>query len=192
MKNIFLILMLITSFLSQAQIVDIKNLDSQSDLPSGSYIKDINGDFDKFVGTWVWVDAGKSVTFKLQKITRYLDSEYNNYSDFMIGDYSYSSNGRVIVNTISQNSDPNPDLHPMYSCCPYETQIMFSFKDVRLRKDECRAFFEFLPGSTTQMKLTLKNNEGPRGTLVPEGGSLDITQSNPSFIIPNDIILTKQ
>lgn len=191
MKYILLILILLTSSVFQAQVFDVKDSNLPSEIPSGSYIKDIDGDFDKFVGTWVWTNnSGQKVTFKLQKVTHYLDAE-NNYSDFMIGDYSYSVFGRVVVNTINRQSDPNPSLHPMYSCCPFDTKITFTFEDVLMQKDEYSAFFEFLPGSTTQMKFTLKNNEGPKGVLVSDGESPNVPQpSLTSF--PGNITLTKQ
>ncbi|AIL46990.1 DUF6705 family protein [Elizabethkingia anophelis] len=192
MKSIFLTLLLFVSTFFNAQTVDIKSPNIPADMPAGSYIKDIDGDFDKFTGTWVWNNGGQNVTFKIQKVTRYLDPEFNNYSDFVIGDYSYTNNRIIIVNTINTTTDPNPDFHPMFSAWPTDNKLEFTFKDVIIQKDDCIAVFEFLPGTTTQMKLILKNRGGIKGVLVPEGGSIDVPQTNPDFTIPNNIILTKQ
>ena len=63
------------------------------------------------------------------------------------------------------------------------------FKDIILNKRNCEAIFEFLPGSTTQLKMTLKNREG-MGVLVNEGDPMPVF--NHGFTIPNDIVLTKQ
>lgn len=115
-------------------------------MPAGSYIKDIDGDFDKFTGTWVWNNGGQNVTFKIQKVTRYLDPEFNNYSDFVIGDYSYTNNRIIIVNTINTTTDPNPDFHPMFSAWPTDNKLEFTFKDVIIQKDDCIAVFEFYRG----------------------------------------------
>lgn len=147
-------------------------------MPAGSYIKDIDGDFDKFTGTWVWNNGGQNVTFKIQKVTRYLDPEFNNYSDFVIGDYSYTNNRIIIVNTINTTTDPNPDFHPMFSAWPTDNKLEFTFKDVIIQKDDCIAVLSFT-GDHHSNETYIKNRGGIKGVLVPEGGSIDVPQTNP-------------
>ena len=199
MKKLILTLALFFNFCANAQsIVDICSGDSLFDLPTGSYRKDIDGKLDKFAGTWVWTNGAEEVTFKLQKVVYQYFSEENGYEDYMIGNYKYTkNNGSLeVVNTILTPSKFNfagnllPQFHPMYAACPEnETIIDFNFTDTILNKKDCRAVLEFLPGSTTQMKLTQKNR-GTHGVEVNDGDPIPVF--NPDFTIPNEIVLTKQ
>lgn len=156
------------------------------DMPANSYIKDIDGEFDVYIGTWVWTNGNETVTFKLQKVTHQLFAESGSYLDYMIGDYKYVVNNITIVNSIDQTLDLLPEQHPMFASCPEsQSKIDFIFKDIIIQKDFCRAIFEFLPNSTTQMLLIQKNPEtiGSIGAVSPY---------NYNFTIPNNIVLTKQ
>lgn len=177
------------SLFTNAQIVGLYTGENSDDMPAGSYLKDINNDFDKFHGTWVWTDGFQTVTFKLRKVVHALNATSGAYEDYMIGDYvvttEYGFN--TIVNTTNL-LNVDPEVHPMYCRAPENSEkIDFIFKDVVLQKQSCRAIFEFLPGSTTQMKLTLKNSEGYG---VPSYGVPE--PFNHEFTIPNEIVLTKQ
>ncbi len=77
----------------------------------------------------------------------------------------------------------------MYSPCAEPNLINFGFIDVLLDKHFCKAIFEFLSGSTTQVKLTLQNKEGLI-SLVQPGEPHPVY--NPDFTIANNIVLTKQ
>jgi hypothetical protein len=199
MKKVIIILFVLFNYGINAQsIVDICSGESFYDLPSGSYIKDVDGQLDKFAGTWIWTNGNEEVTFKLQKVVHQYFSEYGTYEDYMIGDYKYTkNNGSLIV--VNSGAPPSqfilvdhllPEFHPMYANCPEsETIIDFIFTDIIVDNESCRAIFEFLPGSTTQIKLTQKNREG-MGIMINEGDPIPVI--NQGFTIPNDIILTKQ
>jgi len=195
MKKILILTVLLLNFYVQSQTFKICSGNVIQDIPTGGYIKDIDGQFDKFSGTWVWTSGGEKVTFKLQKVTHQFFAEYGSYKDYMIGDYSYTKNygNEVVVNTINPTLSLLPEFHPMYTGCPdSDTTIDFIFTDVIINKGYCSAILEFLPGSTTQMKLTLKNSEGPIGYKVNEGEPLVAPPFNYGFTIPNEIVLTKQ
>lgn len=198
MKKILLFITILFSSYAKAQIYNICET-ILNDVPSGSYIKDIDGKLDKFAGVWVWTNGNETVTYKLQKVVHQYDSELGSYEDYMIGNYSYTKNNGTItvVNTLNSADMFNPEInllsqfHPMFAFCPKnETTIDFIFKDIVLNKDGCRAVFEFLPGSTTQMKLTQKNREEGIGVLINVGDPIPVF--NYGFTIPNDIVLTKQ
>lgn len=199
MKKIIISFAIFFNLCANAQsIVDICSGESLYDLPAGSYRKDINGKLDKFTGTWVWINGSEEVTFKLQKVVHQYFSEENGYEDYMIGNYKYTKNNGsiIVINTIripsKFNDVPNvlPEFHPLYAqCTEADTSINFNFTDILLNKEDCRAIFEFLPGSTSQMKLTLKNREG-MGVLINEGDPMPVF--NHGFTIPNEIVLTKQ
>lgn len=196
-KFIFILFVLFNYGINAQSIVDICSIESVYHLPSGSYIKDVNGKLDKFAGTWIWTNGNEEVTFKLQKVVHQYFFESGTYEDYMIGDYKYTKNNGslVVVNSMAPPSQLIfvdhllPEFHPMYASCPEnETTIDFLFKDIILGKDFCEAVFEFVPGSTTQMKLT-QSREG-MGIMINEGDPIPVI--NQGFTIPNDIILTKQ
>ena len=164
---------------------------SYDEIPQNSYFKDIFNTFDPFVGTWVYVNGNQKVTLSIKKVTKKYFADRKIYKDFIVGNYSYSTDGGItyVVNTIPQFLNTNPDSNPMYSPCAEANLINFGFIDVLLDKHFCKAIFEFLPGSTTQVKLTLQN-EGTHGVLINEGETF--TPTNPDFTIPNNIVLTKQ
>lgn len=78
----------------------------------------------------------------------------------MIGNYSYSidDGNTYIVNTINSLINDDPEENPMYSSCVEDinTKIYFGFEDVVLEKGFCKAYFEFLPNSLTQLQVLLK------------------------------------
>lgn len=190
MKNIIkiMILLLFTSTTNaQTNIVDVYDGVAQ-DAPAGTYFKDINNTFTKFLGTWKWQDGNKILTFKIEKVTQYFHQQYGVYEDFIIGNYSYTedSGTTYIVNTITQNIGiNNPDLVPLYSGGTLtQLEIKFAFTDVGYNKSSCNALFKFLPNSNTQVELKLSNRGG--GYISPD------TPPNPNFSIPNNVVLTKQ
>ncbi|WP_291082822.1 DUF6705 family protein [Flavobacterium sp. BFFFF1] len=192
MKNIFLAFILITGFCSHSQItVGLRDGYWLEDMPPGSYIKDINNEFDKFQGKWVWTNGNETVTFKLQKVIHHLNP-CGSYEDFMIGNYSYTKdNGlNVVVNTINQSLSLAADDNPMFSfITKSQSMIDFYFHDIALNKEDCRAIFEFLPGSTTQMTVKFKNRETFGIVVDPNNPPPPYDYS---FTIPQGIVLTKE
>jgi hypothetical protein len=104
------------------------------DVPKGSYIKDVNNTFDKILGTWKWQEGNKVLVFKIEKVTKYFDKNYQVYVDFIKGNYSYSKDGgkTFIVNTITQNiGKDDPDSNPLYSSGTVNKIVYnFAFEDI--------------------------------------------------------------
>ena len=191
MKNILKITMLcltVNFATCQINIVPIGGGNFYKDVPSGTYIKDVNNTFNKFLGTWKWQSGNEILVFKIEKVTQYLNQEYGVYEDFIKGNYSYSIDGGItfIVNTISQNVGNNdPDINPMYSCGTLDlNKIKFTFYDVIKNKERCSAYFTFLSSSLTQAQIKIENVG--RGYLLPE------VPPDPTFSIPDNVIVTKQ
>ncbi|KAB8154243.1 hypothetical protein EZY14_007345 [Kordia sp. TARA_039_SRF] len=102
MKNIISIICgLFTSLLfAQEQIVPLTQegiLDEEENIVY--YYKDINGDLNKFLGTWKYQDATKEliVTFYLNQHVDYSGS----YSDEIYARFKYTENGTIIYNTLN-------------------------------------------------------------------------------------------
>jgi hypothetical protein len=188
MKNIFKILLLlfVNSIFAQNNIINVYDGMPQ-DSPSGTYLIDINNTFSKILGTWQWGEGNKVLTFKIEKVTKYLDVKYGVYQDFIKGNYSYTiDNGNTyVVNTISQNLGiDNSEINALYSPGTInQLSFKFTFRDVVYNKSQCNAVFKFLPNSSTQVELKLTNDS--RGYIYPE------VAPRYDFSIPDKVILTK-
>ncbi|MEM6722257.1 MAG: DUF6705 family protein [Bacteroidota bacterium] len=160
------------------------------DVPDYTYFKDINNTFGKFIGTWKFEHNNHIVIFKIIKITQKYDPEFKAYEDYLLGNYSYSTDGgaNYIVNTFETSVENDVESYPMYSSCAETNKISFIFTDVLLNKKSCWIFFEFLPNSITQMKVSIKNPEKNIGLITNEGG----IYKNIAFTLPVIMTVTKQ
>ncbi|MDX1318361.1 DUF6705 family protein [Bizionia paragorgiae] len=111
MKNIILIVLMIVTFTCKAQspIVDIA--DRQIDLVDGVYLKDVNNELDKFIGTWLYTNGNTSLIVKFQKKTQVYSGKY--YRDILVGEYRYIENGIEKINTLP-NFDNQDNLESLY------------------------------------------------------------------------------
>jgi hypothetical protein len=111
MKKILIIALTITTVNGMAQ--QIVPLFGDADIyisNSGHYYKDVDNDFDKFVGTWKWIDNSNSWTVVLKKILQIDDGDGYTY-DALYGEYQYIENGIEKVNTLANINDTN--IHPL-------------------------------------------------------------------------------
>lgn len=93
---------MITAFSCKAQSV-IKSLDGDGSCPpydSDCYEKDVNNEYEKFVGEWKYQNGNTSLTFKLKKELHYQTSNNANYEDLLVGEYQYIENGIEKANTL--------------------------------------------------------------------------------------------
>ncbi|WP_299367826.1 DUF6705 family protein [Winogradskyella sp.] len=107
MKHIVSIIFIISLFLCKAQSI-IKSLDGDGSCPpydTNCYEKDVNNEFDKFVGTWKYIEGNTELTFKLKKELHYQTSEDSNYMDLLVGEYKYIEDGIEKVNTLTDFDD---------------------------------------------------------------------------------------
>lgn len=193
LRYILVLIFLSTISNSQAQnnIISIRdNTPSKKHL--GSYIKDIYGDFDQYLGTWIWQDGNNKVTFIIKKITQKYIQRCSCYCDLMVADYVYTTDNDFsnIVDTrlISQNST-NPDDYQMLTIDANLNYVKFVFKDIGINKHQTgfsSATFYKMTGFTNQMTLVLENPNTPQMILPGE------PSPNLNFSLPNNIIVTKQ
>lgn len=108
MKNIITIITIAFLFSCKAQsaIVPIGSGEDFQKTPS-YYIKDVNNEFDKFVGEWKFQNGNTSITLKLKKEELYQVSDDSNYMDLLVGEYQYIENGNEIINTLADFDNEN-------------------------------------------------------------------------------------
>ncbi len=88
MKKVLIILLLTQSLLSCAQTIYPLN---SPDAPVDSYIKDINNEFDPYLGTWEATWNNKKITLYLIKMSHTYTERFKGghyYEDFVIGKYT--------------------------------------------------------------------------------------------------------
>jgi hypothetical protein len=181
---------------SQIPVTNVVNYSdlANANITSGTYIKDVNGDFNSFIGNWVWIDGDQKVTIVIKKINQYFNTDKLYYRDFLVADYIYTTNydATTIVNTtLTTQNSLNPRIYPMISFGPEDflNAIEFTYRDVIINKhitSISTATFTKLSGSSNQMLLELKNPNCPQ--MVLPGQPLP----NLNFTLPNNIVLTKQ
>ena len=194
MKSIYKILLLSITISSFGQntpagsLVDICSGLMAKDVPDKTYFSDTNNSFGKFIGTWQWTNGNEIVIFVLTKVTHRYFPDEKIYQDYMIGNYSYSTDGgkSYVVNTITNPINENPDVNPMYTGCGENNKLKFIFRDVILDKSYCYATFQFSPSSLTQMKVFIENPKEIPGSFIGQ------TTYNYNFTLPIDMVVTKQ
>ncbi|HEX8561851.1 MAG TPA: DUF6705 family protein [Flavobacterium sp.] len=190
MKQLFSFLLFLSFFVSFSQnpTMLVSACTEPTVVTDYTYFVDIEGKFDKFVGTWKYTNGSQLLTFKISKVTQQYFPEERIFRDYLVGDYSYSSDGgnSYVVNSILSPINPDPNVHPMYSPCVEEDSVRFIFKDIALNKGYCYATFTFLPGSTTQLQVQIRNPAEIPGRMAGEPAY------NYDFITPTDIIVIKQ
>ncbi|MFD2586543.1 DUF6705 family protein [Croceitalea marina] len=83
--------------------------------PLPHYLKDVDNDFDRIVGTWKWQEGNSSLTIELKKVERAPDAG-NSVMDVLIGGYTYVKNGVVCTKSLPMPNLPMDKLtnHPIW------------------------------------------------------------------------------
>tara|TARA_R110002012_G_scaffold291564_1_gene486099 strand:+ start:119314 stop:119931 length:618 start_codon:yes stop_codon:yes gene_type:complete len=204
MKNIILITILFFALLSCKAQTPVVGLDAPTTTPSGAYFKDINNEFNKFEGTWVFTEGTTTFTVALEKKEMVYDG-FKYYYDELFGAYSYITNGVEIVNTFPLITETETDLdntrigapsiipNNLYvacnDCLPNERRLQLYFSDperpylsvsIILRHIQDADQF----GQEAQMTATIVSNGGgmipnensPTELRVPYGEYLMVKQ----------------
>jgi len=103
----FVIILIMSLFSCKAQTI-IKSLDGEGSCPpydTNCYEKDINNEFEKYVGTWKYINGNTELTFKLKKEIHYQIYEDRSFQDLLVGEYKYIENGIEKVNTLDDFDD---------------------------------------------------------------------------------------
>jgi len=129
------------------------------------YIKDIEGLFNPFIGTWKWQDGNTSLTvlfFKTEMVYQN-DSKVKRYRDKLYGKIRYVKNGREVFNTLINGGNTLENRSGM----PKNNVMYFSFKDP-VKAGKYGEVYITLLDNNTKIKFYLVNNEGPKSTFPGE------------------------
>jgi hypothetical protein len=112
MKKIIIVLSLamITISCKAQQVIPLEKLieyrDSQSDIADGTYLQDVNGLLNKYIGTWKGTYDNKTITFIITKVKRNVRGVF--IDELFIRYLLTSSTGAVIEDTRTL-----PDTDPL-------------------------------------------------------------------------------
>jgi hypothetical protein len=147
MKKIFITFLVLCPFIINAQTPSTIRPLFQGGYAKieNAYYKDIDLDFDAFLGTWRFTEGNTILEIKLQKVLENYNANNKVYEDVIIGEYRYVENGIELVNTIQNLNAPfvnhnayqitgssivKPTSAPICpECDPNERRIKLSFSD---------------------------------------------------------------
>ena len=107
MRYTYILIAIITTLSCKSQnIVPIYN--GPINTPNGTYYKDIDNDFNPYIGEWKWEDDNNSLTIVFEKKVMIPDG--NDFEDSLIGEYQYIENGTELINSLHLLQNPPNDL----------------------------------------------------------------------------------
>ena len=192
----------LTTFACKAQLPVVARDASMSDKPQGTYFKDLNNEFNKFEGTWVYTNGNTSFTIKLFKKEMKYSTSVGYYFDKLYGEYKYVENGVEIINTLPSlvacpNDTDNRNIGGGYiiptnmflacdDCAANERRVMLYFNDPQRSYLESSIVLRYVIGQNNpnKMKVTLFESDGvilpyvgaPGEIRVPYGEYLMVKQ----------------
>lgn len=95
MKHILFVFTLLLLFSCKAQITTVGIYEAEDGEENNHYYKDLNNDFNPFIGSWIYTQGTDSLVLNLnKKIMRQIqDNTSNYYLDALVGEVKYVENG---------------------------------------------------------------------------------------------------
>lgn len=189
-KIIFTIFIIATSFcFAQEKVISLggslndPSIQSNPLLNTGTYYKDVDNKFDKWVGTWQYENGNTLFKIVITKIVKaYVPANtYDGrpgycYLDMLIGGYYYKENGVIKTNHLTFTNKFRPPLDIPGSTTyvtPDEIKMNYDEIDKSPELNGHSVHFTLLPNSTTQAKW-----------------EFDSTKKR-AYSVPDNLILTK-
>jgi hypothetical protein len=148
MKNFIAISVIFFNLLCMAQTTELPLYNRSIDVP-GAYYRDLQNDFERFVGEWKYEEGSNMLIVKIQKKEmQFIDyGHISVYEDYLVAEYRYVENGVEKINTLPNllinHPDPydysikcniiikpvstNPDVCP--NCGPNDVMVKGPFSD---------------------------------------------------------------
>ena len=108
MKQIIITLIIFLTVLScKAQTIIPIYSNQERVRDANHYLKDVDNDFNKFIGVWKYTNGNTSFTLVLDKEIKYQLRPNSMYKDMLVGEYQYIENGVEKANTLLDMTNPN-------------------------------------------------------------------------------------
>ncbi|WP_294218062.1 DUF6705 family protein [uncultured Chryseobacterium sp.] len=185
MKKILIIISIHLILLSCAQVYP---LNTNTDIPTDPYIKDLNNELIPYEGTWKGTWDNKTIFIYFKKINKYMDHRENNpyYKDILIGKFKViNSNGQVLFD--NTNLSDNDAKIEGGGFIKNSLKYLLSYNDPDICGMTGWVYITFNDAAKT--KLNWKFTD----TTDIMDSSCQYYNANPfSKPLPKEIILTKQ
>jgi hypothetical protein len=185
---IFISIFISQAIFGQSPILPYNTFPTQ--IPDNAYVKDLDNEIEKFTGTWVYTDANKEFIVVLQKREQVYNGSH--YIDKLSGQYKYTVNGQVVVDTFPFDVNINPKINGAALSDVNKNIFWLNVTDPGKIRAGYRLTLELLPeGRKPQLKWDVLQTGFVSGyypgQTPPTPQELDQTMR-----IPKSIILTKQ
>lgn len=162
------------------------------DVPNGSYYKDTNNEYDKYLGLWKGGWNGKTIYIELKKVKHYYDGINPYYMDKIFGERKViAADGNVETDRISNFDFQSPEIRGMgiptgVNGVNYPSLMFYP-------KNMCNMFARLVVTNITQTQMTL-HLVGMMGHQKANCIHDAYIQQHGEYPInfPKDIVLTKQ
>jgi len=175
----------INTALAQGTIKPISQLGTFNEEPNTSYYyKDINNDFDKFLGTWVYTNGTVNFTINFSFLPQY-ESGTGNFYDKIYAKIKFVDNGEIVYNSIEESSYNHKDISGanLHSNDSNKISLTYTESSVNAYKVYAHLILEYVP--------CLLNNGCEQ--LIWNNTYLKETAEEPwPFVIPTNMTLTRQ
>ncbi len=145
------------------------------------YYKDINNVLNGYVGSWKYETGNDLLLITFTKLVHHYDANFNNYTDYLIGEYKYIENGIEVVNTLNSLSDPainylnhNIGGNLILFSSPVgefvdgkKSEVWVHFYDPIRPYIEAKAYLDLFVGTNEFIRLKLR----PDGLRLPTPGA---------------------
>ncbi|WP_430410938.1 DUF6705 family protein [Kordia sp.] len=122
---VIIVVVFCMSFSCKAQNPVVGLTQKKGSIPDNIYYKDIDGDLDKYVGTWIYANETTSFTITFRKVIQSFNGKW--YDDLLVGDYKYVKNGVVVMDYLSRINDLTVNNGQHYI---YGNRIIYPYQDV--------------------------------------------------------------
>jgi hypothetical protein len=176
----------------KAQVTTVVPIDALQ-YPNGAYRKDLNGEFNRYVGTWEGILDNKKYTFVFQKFEQHLNTWLNNtydYTDELLVKFKVTdlSTNSILFSSLSATTF---EQFPIFGASkPYNGLLTFVFTDSEVNcRNELKFTLKDVPNTPNQLKYCyFKYTDSWDNTCNTYTNRDDI----PVFLPKNNFILTKQ
>jgi hypothetical protein len=174
---------------------------TMSDKSQGTYFKDLDNEFEKFEGTWLYENGNTSLKIVLEKEEQKYSDGVGFYFDTLMGEYQYIENGVEQINTLGNLGlnplgyersigggmiIPNNLFLKCDDCAPNERRVMLYISDPQREYLNYAIVLRYLIGQTNLEKMTV--------TIFAEDGAMLPTPNAPTSLrVPDgEYLMEKQ
>ena len=151
MKKIIILITLHSLFLSCAQIYP---LNTNTDVPTDAYIKDLNNELVPYEGTWKGTWNNKTIYLYLKRIKKLLDHKENNpyYKDLLVGKFKVvDQNGLILYDNTNLPDEDTKIEGGRFFTIPIKQYYLF-YIDPDICNMTGGIYINFINGNQTQLQ----------------------------------------